>query len=166
MQAATNTREAKIIQARGDFVMLRADSLRLLLPQHDVNVSEYLEQAPTPTDNPGLFSFAEVTGKPQLVAALSDQMQMMTTFPSGRFLLTRLSGNPELLLAWTEMRVMIDAALEFHPIPQIVRGGGALIDAYVEMDDGELAFCTTADRVLAEAQISELPVASEAGVPN
>lgn len=153
MPFTTNTRQDRTMQVRGDFVLLGADSLRLLLPQHDVNASEYLEHAPLPTARTGFFSLGEVDGKPQRVAALSGRMEVMASFPADRFLLTRLNGSPDLLLAWTEVRVMMGTAFEFHPVPEILRSKAGLIDAYVVLEDGEVAFCTTAQRVLAEVQI-------------
>lgn len=158
------TRQARTMQVRGDFVLLGADSLRLLLPQHDVNVSEYLEHRPLPTGIKGLFTLGEVDRKQKRVAALSDRMKVMDAFPNDRFLLTRLNGDHELLLAWTEVRIMMGAALEFHPIPEALRSEAGLIDAYVVLDDGSIAFCTTASRVLSEAQIGECPLPQEIDV--
>ena len=151
MSTTTITRQARTMHVRGDFVVLRADSLSLLLPQHDVNVSEYLEQAPSPTDSNGIYALGEVDGRTQRVAALSSEMKLMHEFPAGRFVLTRLSGSQDLLLAWNEVRVMMDTAFEFCPLPEVLRGRVGLIDAYVVLDDGVVAFCTTANRLLAEA---------------
>jgi hypothetical protein len=49
------------------------------------------------------------------------------------------------------MRVLIGASLAAQPLPPVLRGSSGLIDGYVEID-GEIAFCTTAERVLAEAR--------------
>lgn len=140
------------MQMRGDFVLLRAGSLRLLLPQHDVNVTEYLEHAPVATGDPGVFSVGDVDGHAHHVVALSEHMHMLPVFPADRFLLTRLGGERrQFSLAWNEVRVLIDTALELHPVPPILQGQAGLIDGYAELD-GELAFCTTAHRMLAQAQ--------------
>lgn len=163
MTFTVSTRQPKTMQVRGDFVLLGADSLLLLLPQHDVNVSEYLERAPTPTARGAIFTLDDVDGRQKHVAALSDRMKIMDVFPSDRFLLTRLSGNHELLLAWTEVRVMMGTAFEFHPIPEILRSKTGLVDAYVVLEDGKVAFCTTAGRVLSEAHIGEFPAQESAG---
>lgn len=157
----TITRQPRTMQVRGDFVLLGADSLRLLLPQHDVNLSEYLDRTPSPTGSIGIFTLGAVDGQQKQVAALSDRMKVMEVFPKNRFLLTRLNGSHELLLAWTEVRVMMGVSLEFHPIPPVLAGRAGLIDAYVLLEDGAVAFCTTASRVLAEAQIGECPSPQE-----
>lgn len=154
METVQNTYRTTAIQVRGDFVLLRAGSLRLLLPQHDVHATEYMEQAPDPIGIPGIFSLGEADGEAHLVAALSETMRMLSEIPTDRFLLTRFDGERRhFSLAWSEVRVLIDTALELRPLPAIMQGKAGLIDAYVELD-GELAFCTTAHRVLAEAHSS------------
>jgi len=142
--------QTQTVKMRGDFVLLRADALRLLLPQRDVATTEYIEQAPVPTGEAGRFTLPDASGTPQPVLALSEHMRPLDRFPADRFLLTRLSGEgPAVSLAWNEVRVLIDTQLEFHALPAVMQGEGDLIDAYVELD-GELAFCTTARRVLPE----------------
>lgn len=143
--------QTRILKMRGDFVLLRADALRLLLPQRDVAATEYIEQAPAATREAGRFVLDDGNGTPQPVWALSERMRPLDRFPADRFLLTRLSGEgPAVALAWNEIRVLIDTELEFHALPPVMQGAGALIDAYVELD-GELAFCTSARRVLPAA---------------
>lgn len=142
---------SKTVKMRGDFVLLRADALRLLLPQREVAATEYIEQTPVPAGEAGLFTLHDAHGASQSVVALSEHMRPLDHFPAERFLLTRLSGEgPNLSLAWNEVRVLIDTELEFHALPPVMLGEGDLIDAYVELD-GELAFCTTARRLLPEA---------------
>lgn len=142
--------QARTMKMRGDFVLLRADSLRLLIPQRDVSSTEYIDQRPMATAEPGVFVFDDKPGAAQAVLALSAQMDLLGTFPPDRFVLTRFTGScQEATLAWTEVRVLIDTELEFHPMPAVMQGKRALIDAYVEIDS-ELAFCTTAQRMLPE----------------
>ena len=148
MSVPSRTGQARTMKMRGDFVLLRADSLRLLIPQRDVSSTEYIDQAPVATAEPGIFVFGDGQGTEQAVLALSEQMARLDRFPPDRFVLTRFTGpRQETALAWTEVRVLIDAELEFHALPAVMQGGGGLIDAYVEIDR-ELAFCTTAQRML------------------
>lgn len=143
--------QTRTVKMRGDFVLLRADALRLLLPQREVATTEYIEQAPVSTSEAGRFTLPDASGTPQPVWALSEHMHPLDRFPADRFLLTRLSGEgPAVSLAWNEVRVLIDTELEFHALPAVMQGAGDLIDAYVELD-GALAFCTTAQRLLPEA---------------
>lgn len=133
-----------------NWVLLRADTLRLLLPQQEVGAAEYIEHDPRPTATPGLFEYGAGDGLRRIVA-LSGQMRSLSTFPGGRFVLTRLlAGEGELSFAWSEVRVLIDAEFEPHPLPAALRAQGAPIDAYVE-HDGEVLLCSTASAVLAYA---------------
>ncbi len=142
--------QAGATQLRGDFVLLRADTLHLLLPQRDVKATEYRESVPTPGVERGVFGLETADGQQRPVAALSASMALVEVFPMKRFLLTRMEGDERgLALAWNEVRVLIDATLMVQPLPAILQGARCVADAYVELD-GELAFCTTARRVWAE----------------
>jgi hypothetical protein len=134
------------ITMRGDYVLLRADRLRLLVPQRTVLGTDYRDQTPRPTDLPGVHALADVAGVTRRVVALSEDMQPLENFPADRFLLTRLSADPDCAMAWNEVRVLIDTELSFHDLPDVLKGVTQRVDAYVELD-GELAFCTTPDRI-------------------
>lgn len=151
MSDPSRTGQARTMKMRGDFVLLRADTLRLLVPQRDVSSTEYIDQQPVATAEPGVFVLGDKPGGAQAVRALSAQMDLLGTFPQDRFLLTRFTGSSQgTALAWNEVRVLIDTELDFHAMPTVMQGKVALIDAYVEIDR-ELAFCTTAQRMLPEA---------------
>lgn len=144
------TRPRVPTRPRSNFVLLRADTLRLLLPQQDVGAAEYIEHDPRPTATPGLFEHGAGDGLRRVIA-LSEQMRPLSTFPGGRFVLTRLmAGEDELSFAWNEVRILIDAEIEAHPLPAAMRARGAPIDAYVE-HEGEVLLCSSASTVLAYA---------------
>jgi hypothetical protein len=146
---------AESARMRGNFVLLRADSLRLLLPQQDMSSTEYIDSTPLATTEECIFSYAESGGTPRKVMALSAQMQPLATFPGDRFLLTQLADEQHTLsFAWNEMRVLIDAELEQHALPAVMQGSGALIDSYIELD-GELVFCMSAQRLVSQAVSSQ-----------
>lgn len=129
--AAAN--ESGTSSLRGNFVVLRADALRLLLPQCEVGAAEY------------------VADGARAVVALSGRMEPLAQWPADRFVLTRLEGaGRELSFAWNEARVLIDAQLELHPLPAAMRVAGAPIGGYVE-HEGELLFSTTARHVIEAA---------------
>lgn len=136
------------LKMQGDFVLLRADGLRLLLPQKDVSSTEYIESTPEPSNTPGVYLLQDPDGTEHQVIALSESMSALGSYPRQRFLLTRHGdATHDFSLAWSDVRVLIDTELEFHALPAVMQEEGALIDAYVEID-GELAFCTTAPRLL------------------
>ncbi|HEY0887326.1 MAG TPA: hypothetical protein VGE20_18675 [Ramlibacter sp.] len=132
---------------RGNFVVLRAGSLRLLLPHEDVAAAEHLGEPPAGPAHAGIFEL-EVLGERRAVVALSERLRPLERFPAGRFVLARLHGG-EASFAWDEVRVLIDAAVDPRPLPPAMRAGGP-IDGYVQLG-GELLLCATAPRVLAYA---------------
>lgn len=137
---------------RGNFVILRADGLRLLLPQREVGAAQYVDGAVQPAGADGFFTLGGPADA-HTVVALSGRLRPLVQWPPGRFVLTRLeSGAGELSFAWNEARVLIDAQLELHPLPPVLRVPGAPMQGYVE-HDGELAFCTTA-RAVVEAALA------------
>jgi hypothetical protein len=137
---------------RGNFVMLRAEGLRLLLPQREVGAAEYVDGTLHPAGAGGFFEIGEGE-QARTVVALSGRMRPLAQWPPGRFVLTRLeSAAGDLAFAWNEARVLIDASLEMHALPPAMRVPGAPIDGYVE-HEGELAFCTTA-RAVVEAALA------------
>lgn len=133
---------------RGNFVVLRAGALRLLLPHEDVAAAEYLGEAQVGPAQTGIFEL-EVLGERRRVVALSEQLRPLERFPAGRFVLARLHGGED-SFAWDEVRVLIDAAVEPRPLPPAMRSAGGPIDGYVQLG-GELLLCATAPRVLAYA---------------
>jgi hypothetical protein len=151
MNAIPMSRGAASSRMRGNFVLLRADSLRLLLPQQDVSSTEYIESTPISTPQPGIFSSKEDVNSGHRVLALSDQMHALATFPNDRFLLTQLANDQDdFSFAWNEVRVLIDAELEQYALPAVMQGPDALIDSYIELD-GELVFCLSAQRLVSHA---------------
>lgn len=133
---------------RGNFVVLRAGGLRLLLPHEDVGAAEYLGEAPAGPAPGGIFEL-ELQGERRAVVALSEQLRPLERFPAGRFVLARLDGG-ELSFAWDEVRVLIDAALEPRPLPAAMRNARGPVDGYVQFG-GELLLCATAASMLAYA---------------
>lgn len=134
----------------GNFVMLRADNLRLLLPQQDVGAAEYIEQAPGAQPEPGWFECGSGQTARQVIA-LSGQMAPLAAFPADRFLLTRLNvDGSDLYFAWNEVRVLIATELQPSRLPPAMRTADGPITSYVQRD-GEVLLCSTAGQVMAYA---------------
>jgi hypothetical protein len=137
---------------RGNFVVLRAGALQLLLPQEEVGAAEHIDLAVHPTARPGVFAQGEGSDSREVVAP-SEHLRSLETFPADRFVLTRLGRHP-VQFAWNEVRVLIDAELEVQPLPDVMQMKDGLIDGFVAFD-GTLALCTTADRVVSFMALGE-----------
>jgi hypothetical protein len=112
---------------RGNYVMLRAGDLRLVLPQEDVGAAHYLDGETGENAAPGY-------------EALSADMKPMHMRPRESFIACELHGGPEgIAWCWDDLRVLIDVELVPVPLPQVLRGTGSPVQAYVELD-GEPAF--------------------------
>jgi hypothetical protein len=151
---------------KGNFVLLRAGIVQLLLPQADVGAAEYLAAPPRPSTQPGLFELdgqAESDGNDEaeapspesgpptrLAAALSADLLPLARFPTDRFVLTSFPAQPGLVLCWDEVKVLIGVELQPHPIPVALLPPDAPLREFVQFGDG-LAFCCTGERLLAHA---------------
>lgn len=129
----------------GNFVLLRADTLRLLLPQQDVGVIEHLDAPPLPDlANPGLPS-QSVCGATRQVAALSSRLTLLGAIPPERKIVTALSGTP-IVWCWNEVRVLIDARMQPRPIPRVLYAQDMPVQDFVELGP-DIAFVCSAQRL-------------------
>ena len=141
---------------RGNYVLLRADSLRLLLPQHEVGAAEYLAGALEVSEVAGLHRYALDANMPESVAerrfaALSMHMKLLPSNPGDRFVITPLGeGNGDLGWCWNEVKVLIDVELRPQPVAAVLIGPHTPVDRFVE-HDGEIAYLLSAERLLAYA---------------
>lgn len=138
---------------RGNFVLLGAGPLSLLLPQDAVGAASYLEEAPAPTDLPGVFTRRGDAGD-EAVVALSPRLWPLPEYPAERFLLTTLhTPQGEFAFGWTDVQVMIDVELTVQPLPPPLGWEGGPLQSFVEID-GKVAFCCDpqqlAERVFAQ----------------
>lgn len=131
---------------RGNYVLLTADTLHLLLPQEEVGAAEYLESIPEAGDKPGLLKLHD-TENPRRFAALSTRMTLLQNCPPNRFLATPLGeGNVDLCWCWNELKILIDVELQTLPIPAVLLTPNTPVDRYVEID-GKLAYLCSAQQL-------------------
>jgi hypothetical protein len=115
---------------RGNFVLLRAGELRLVVPQDDVGVATYIESA-----NEGES------------ISLSHSMKLLPARPAERFVAAEFSGDyAGTAWCWDELRVMIDAQFDPIEVPKALMSEDSPVQAYVEVD-GHLAFLTSAANI-------------------
>jgi hypothetical protein len=138
------------IAPRGNYVLLSADSLRLLLPQSEVGASEYLEGTLEASNEPGLLQQSGTTNARRFVA-LSAQMTPLSDCPPDRFLVVTLDHeNDHLGWCWKEQRVLIDVELQPKPIPSVLLAPDTPVSHYVDLD-GKPAYLCSAQQVRAFA---------------
>ena len=141
LTAASTAREL-----RGNFVMLRADALRLLLPQRDVGAALYLDQPPQATEMAGIFEHHGEAGE-QAVLALSAQMLPLADYPTDRFLVTPINTSVgEVGFGWNEVAVLIDVNLQVQALPAALVNAQAPLQEFVEID-GQVVFCCDSERL-------------------
>jgi hypothetical protein len=133
---------------RGNFVLLRADALWLLLPQREVGAVEYLEAPPQASAKPGLHLQRRADG-PRQLAALSSHMTLLDAFPADRMLVTPLVGTP-IAWCWSEVKVLIDTSMQPRSIPSVLHAPGMPVHEFIEHDAG-LAFVCGAQALCAYA---------------
>ena len=140
------------VKLRGNYVMLRADSLRLLLPQHEVGAAEYLAATPEASEVAGLYRQAPDADMPESVrtrrfVALSMEMKLLPIYPGDRFVVTPLGErNDGLGWCWNEVKVLIDIELPLQPVPAVLIAPDTPVECFVEYD-GEIAYLSSAERV-------------------
>ncbi len=134
--------------SRGNYVLATADTLHLLLPQHEVGVASYLEGRLEPAEEPGLLK-RHGGGDPARFAALSAQMTLLPECPPGRFLVASI-GDDELGWCWNELKILIDVELNPQPLPPALCAPDTPVTHYVELD-GKLAYLCSAARLHAFA---------------
>lgn len=131
---------------RGNFVLLRADDLRLLLPQEQVGEASHLGEPPEPTEFPGVFTRTGEAGD-DLIVALSSRMNPLRSFPQDRFFVTKINApQGEVAFGWSDVRVLIDVELRTQRVPALLDWEHGPLRSFVEID-GEVAFCCDAQRL-------------------
>jgi hypothetical protein len=127
---------------RGNYVLLSADTLHLLLPQHEVGAAEFLHGVLEASNEPGLLTLAGDDSH-RRYAALSRQMTLLPHCPRERFLVAPLGDDDELGWCWDELRILIDVELRPQRLPNVLIAPNTPVDRYVEFD-GKLAYLCTA----------------------
>jgi hypothetical protein len=125
---------------RGNFVLLRAGALRLLLPQADIVATEHLDTLLDAKEHDG-FLLLPGRQDSHRVAAASDRMILLNAFPRDRFIVTILAGE-DVAWAWNDMKVLPGARLQPMPLPPVVLAAEAPVDSCIADDEGIAFLCT------------------------
>ena len=116
--AAHTTQAARTV--RGNYVLLRADTLRLLLPQTDIQSTNYMQTRPEPIEGERGLLHMPGSDDGAVYVALSSDMRLLGTCPSDRFVSTRLQGDVDVQWCWSEVRVLMDAQLSCETVPPVL----------------------------------------------
>jgi hypothetical protein len=135
--------------ARSNFVLLRAGTLRLLLPQEEVGTAAYLDPRPVAGIAPGLLQSPDV-GDARTFIALSPRMGLLSQCPPDRFICAPLTTDETAAWCWSELRVLIDVALQWQELPAVLLGRNSPLSRFVLLDDAP-AFACSADALVAYA---------------
>ena len=106
--------------ARGNYVLLRADTLRLLLPQSDIQSTNYMQTRPEPIDGESGLLHMPGSDDGAVYVALSSDMRLLGACPSDRFVSTRLQGDVDVQWCWSEVRVLMDTQLSYEAVPPVL----------------------------------------------
>lgn len=137
---------------RGNYVLLTADTLRLMLPQEEVGEAEYLDVALEASDEAGLLKPVGDAISRRFVA-LSEQMTLLPRCPPDRFLVTSIGEeNDRLGWCWNEIQILINAEMQAHPLPPILLPPGTPVSYYVEFQ-GKLAYLCSAQQLSSFAPV-------------
>jgi hypothetical protein len=135
-----------IAKQRGNYVLLTADALGLVLPQHEVGTTEYLDGVLEAADESGLLKL-QGEESTRRFAALSTRMTLLPHCPPERFLVTAFNGgNDEMRWCWNEVKILIDVELQPQALPAVLLTPDSPVEQYVELE-GKLAFLCSADRL-------------------
>ena len=119
LPVAAHTTQA-VRTVRGNYVLLRADALRLLLPQTDIQSTNYMQTRPEPIDGESGLLHMPGSDDGAVYVALSSDMRLLDACPSDRFVSTRLQGDVDVQWCWSEVRVLMDTQLSYEAVPPVL----------------------------------------------
>jgi hypothetical protein len=139
----TGNRTSNSGAVHGNYVLLRADGLRLVLPQRDVRSTDYMATRPVRMNGQdGLLHVPDSTDAAVYVA-VSAGMQLLEECPSDRFISTVLQGL-DVHWCWSEVRVLLNAELHPLPLPVSMIAPGTPVREVVAVG-GEWAYICSAE---------------------
>lgn len=136
---------------QGDYVLLRADSLRLLVPQSNltniIHLQDRLTVAEQCIKDPKQLLIQQSDQEQQLLA-LSEDLTLLSAVPKNRFVMTQHTQTATIHWCWTEVQLFNHLDMKCEQLPPIVRTDITPIDAIVTLADGKQAFVCQFDNLL------------------
>ena len=149
----TNSELKPVFTPRANYVLLSADTLNLIFPQHEVGEVEYLEGVLEAGDEQGILQLSGAKDTRRF-AALSTRMTLLPHCPSDRFLVAPIGDeNENLGWCWKELRLLIDVELKPQPIPAVLLTPDSPVSYFVDFE-GKVAYLCSARQLSAFALAS------------
>ena len=128
---------------RGNYVLLRADGLRLVLPQRDIRSTDYMMSRPVRMDGENGLLLVPGSTDAAVYVAVSAGMQLLEECPADRFISTVLQGL-DVHWCWSDVRVLLNAELLPLPLPVSLIAPGTPVREVVAVG-GEWAYMCSAE---------------------
>ena len=128
---------------RGNYVLLRADGLRLVLPQRDIRSTDYIMSRPVRMDGENGLLHVPGSTDAAVYVAVSAGMQLLEECPADRFISTVLQGL-DVHWCWSDVRVLLNAELHPLPLPVSLIAPGTPVREVVAVG-GEWAYMCSAE---------------------
>ena len=128
---------------RGNYVLLRADGLRLVLPQRDIRSTDYMMSRPVRMDGENGLLHVPGSTDAAVYVAVSAGMQLLEECPADRFISTVLQGL-DVHWCWSDVRVLLSAELHPLPLPVSLIAPGTPVREVVAVG-GEWAYMCSAE---------------------
>ena len=128
---------------RGNYVLLRADGLRLVLPQRDIRSTDYVMSRPVRMDGENGLLHVPGSTDAAVYVAVSAGMQLLEECPADRFISTVLQGL-DVHWCWSDVRVLLNAELHPLPLPVSLIAPGTPVREVVAVG-GEWAYMCSAE---------------------
>ena len=128
---------------RGNYVLLRADGLRIVLPQRDIRSTDYMMSRPVRMDGENGLLHVPGSTDAAVYVAVSAGMQLLEECPADRFISTVLQGL-DVHWCWSDVRVLLNAELHPLPLPVSLIAPGTPVREVVAVG-GEWAYMCSAE---------------------
>lgn len=141
---------------QGDYVLLRADTVRLLLPQTQLLDIVHLQNRATtsahcitqPAELITVADGVEASTQHFQYATLSDELALLPDVPVNRFVVTTHQQTGAVYWCWSEVQLLNNLSLMSQLLPPIVRTELTPFQGIVTLADGKQAFTCSFDDVL------------------
>ncbi len=121
---------------RGDHVLLRAGSLRLLLPQEEVGAAVHVEQHGKDAASRSNVGFI----------SLDEELRPLPMLPADRFLAVTIGNHEDVAWCWDGIELLPNVEIQARELPTALRAPYTPVDAFAVVK-GEIVFLCNSERL-------------------